>query len=131
MSQKSTPGLSSNSTKPQFTRPTNTRGRTPQGDPNPIDVHVGFRMKLRRTALGWSQEKLAARLGLTFQQVQKYERGQNRISASRMWDVSKTMKVPINFFFDEMDHEDALQSPRMFSTGEAEAFDEMKLSRKM
>ena len=56
-----------------------SRGRTPSGQPNPIDVHVGNRIRLRRTLLGYSQEKLASLLGLTFQQVQKYERGNNRV----------------------------------------------------
>ena len=58
-----------------------SRGRTPTGEPNPIDVHVGNRIRLRRTLLGLSQEKLASLLGLTFQQVQKYERGMNRVGA--------------------------------------------------
>ena len=62
----------------------NSRGRTPEGNPNPIDVHVGNRIRLRRQLLGLSQEKLAKLLGLTFQQIQKYEKGMNRISASRM-----------------------------------------------
>ena len=79
------------------------RGRTPTGAPNPIDVHVGRRMRLRRQLLGLSQETLAAMLGLTFQQVQKYERGMNRIGASRLWDISKVLNVPISFFYDDMD----------------------------
>ena len=74
-----------------------SRGRTPLGEPNPIDVHVGHRIRLRRTLLGLSQEKLASLLGLTFQQVQKYERGMNRVGASRLWDISKVLEVPINF----------------------------------
>ena len=92
-----------------------SRGRTPQGEPNPIDVHVGNRIRLRRTLLGLSQEKLASLLGLTFQQVQKYERGMNRVGASRLWDISKVLEVPINFFYEDMDREVAIQSPRMFS----------------
>ena len=80
-----------------------SRGRTPNGQPNPIDVHVGNRIRLRRTLLGLSQEKLAALLGLTFQQVQKYERGMNRVGASRLWDIGKVLEVPINFFFEDMD----------------------------
>lgn len=69
---------------------------------HPIDVHVGSRVRLRRTLLGLSQQKLGNRLGLTFQQVQKYERGANRISASRLFELGKIMDVPINFFFDDM-----------------------------
>ena len=92
-----------------------SRGRTPQGEPNPIDVHVGNRIRLRRTLLGLSQEKLASLLGLTFQQVQKYERGMNRVGASRLWDIGKVLEVPINFFYEDMDKSVASQSPRMFS----------------
>ncbi len=92
-----------------------SRGRTPQGEPNPIDVHVGNRIRLRRTLLGLSQEKLASLLGLTFQQVQKYERGMNRVGASRLWDIGKVLEVPVGFFYEDMDKEVANQSPRMFS----------------
>jgi transcriptional regulator with XRE-family HTH domain len=70
--------------------------------PSPIDVHVGARVRLRRTLLGMSQEKLGEALGLTFQQVQKYERGVNRIGASRLFDLSRVLDVPIGFFFDDM-----------------------------
>ena len=95
-----------------------SRGRTPNGEPNPIDVHVGNRIRLRRTLLGLSQEKLASLLGLTFQQVQKYERGMNRVGASRLWDIGKVLEVPIGFFYEDMDKEVANQSPRMFSLPE-------------
>lgn len=70
--------------------------------PSPIDVHVGSRVRLRRTLLGMSQEKLGDALGLTFQQVQKYERGVNRIGASRLFDLSRVLDVPISFFFDDL-----------------------------
>ncbi|WP_149538193.1 helix-turn-helix domain-containing protein [Siccirubricoccus phaeus] len=70
--------------------------------PSPIDVHVGGRVRLRRTLLGMSQEKLGEALGLTFQQVQKYERGVNRIGASRLFDLARVLDVPIGFFFDDM-----------------------------
>jgi transcriptional regulator with XRE-family HTH domain len=82
------------------------RGRSPVGKPNPIDVHVGHRLRLRRTLLGMSQQKVGEALGLTFQQVQKYERGANRIGASRLWDLSGVLDCPISFFFDEM-HDDS------------------------
>ena len=70
--------------------------------PSPIDVHVGSRIRLRRTLLGMSQEKLGEGLGLTFQQVQKYERGVNRVGASRLFDLARVLDVPIGFFFDDM-----------------------------
>ena len=68
--------------------------------PNPIDQHVGNRVRMRRTMLGFSQEKLGVALGLTFQQVQKYEKGTNRIGASRLQAISKILDVPPSFFFD-------------------------------
>lgn len=97
-----------------------SRGRTPSGQPNPIDIHVGNRIRLRRSILGWSQEKLANMLGLTFQQVQKYERGSNRVGASRLWDIGNVMNVPINFFFEDMGKNVTSQSPRVFSSPESE-----------
>ena len=69
---------------------------------NPIDVHVGARIRLRRTLMGMSQERLGEALGLTFQQVQKYERGVNRVGASRLYDLSRVLDVPISFFYDDM-----------------------------
>ncbi|MBP5858217.1 helix-turn-helix transcriptional regulator [Marivibrio halodurans] len=83
------------------------------GVPNPIDIHVGGRVRLRRTILGMSQERLGEALGLTFQQVQKYERGTNRIGASRLYDLSRVLDVPIAFFYEDMDSEVAGQSPRL------------------
>jgi transcriptional regulator with XRE-family HTH domain len=68
--------------------------------PNPIDVHVGLQVRLRRKQLKISQEKLAEALGLTFQQVQKYERGSNRISASKLYEIARTLKVSIAWFFE-------------------------------
>ena len=67
---------------------------------NPVDVHVGTRVRLRRQVRKMSQERLGDKLGVTFQQVQKYERGSNRIGASRLWKISEVLEVPINFFFD-------------------------------
>src|SRR5437879_10175989 len=75
-------------------------GRRKAGQPDPIDVHVGARLRLRRTELGISQEKLAEALGLTFQQVQKYERAANRISASRLYRMGMTLGVDVPFFFE-------------------------------
>src|SRR5689334_23212453 len=86
--------------------PRTTRGEAVSGEkegrPSPIDVHVGSRIRLRRTLLGMSQERLGEALGLTFQQVQKYERGVNRVGASRLFDLSRVLDVPISFFFDDM-----------------------------
>lgn len=73
-----------------------------QGRASPIDVHVGSRIRLRRTLLGLSQERLGEAIGLTFQQVQKYERGINRVGASRLFDLARVLDVPIGFFFDDM-----------------------------
>ena len=73
-----------------------------KGGPNPIDVHVGGRVRLRRTLLGMSQEKLAKAVSLTFQQIQKYERGSNRIGASRLFQFAHVLDVPVSFFYDEM-----------------------------
>jgi transcriptional regulator with XRE-family HTH domain len=72
------------------------------GVPHPVDIHVGGRVRLRRTLLGLSQEKLGEAVGLTFQQIQKYERGANRIGASRLFDLSQVLDVPVSYFFEEM-----------------------------
>jgi transcriptional regulator with XRE-family HTH domain len=69
---------------------------------NPIDVHVGSRVRLRRMLLGMSQEKLGECLGLTFQQIQKYEKGINRIGASRLFDLAKVLGVNVQYFYDEL-----------------------------
>lgn len=68
--------------------------------PNPVDKHVGSRVRMRRVLLGFTQEKLGTALGITFQQVQKYEKGTNRIGASRLQEISKTLQVPPSFFFE-------------------------------
>jgi transcriptional regulator with XRE-family HTH domain len=84
---------------------------------NAVDMHVGKRVRLRRTLLGMSQEQLGTELNITFQQVQKYERGANRISASRLWDISQILDVPINYFFDDMTENTMQSSPRRISRG--------------
>lgn len=68
--------------------------------PNPVDLHVGARIRLRRRMQGVSQEKLADALGLTFQQVQKYERGANRVSASKLYEIAAALRAPVAYFFD-------------------------------
>lgn len=69
-------------------------------EPSPVDRHVGVRVRLRRQMMGMSQEKLGEELGVTFQQVQKYERGANRIGAGRLWHLARVLEVPVSFFFD-------------------------------
>lgn len=87
-------------------KPAGGRRRRRKSDkPNPIDIHVGSRVRLRRTLLGMSQEKLGDAIGLTFQQVQKYERGANRVGASRLYDLSRVLDVPVSFFFDDINPE--------------------------
>jgi transcriptional regulator with XRE-family HTH domain len=87
--------------------PGGRRRRRKSDKPNPIDVHVGARLRLRRTLLGMSQEKLGEAIGLTFQQVQKYERGANRVGASRLYDLGRVLDVPVSFFFDDINPETA------------------------
>ena len=71
--------------------------------PHPIDIHVGARVRMRRTMLGMSQDKLGDSLGLTFQQIQKYEKGVNRIGASRLFEIAKVLEIPIQFLFEDFD----------------------------
>lgn len=70
-----------------------------------VDIHVGSRIKSRRLLMGYSQERLAKEIGVTFQQIQKYERGLNRVHASKLWKIAKILGVSVNFFFDEMEPE--------------------------
>jgi transcriptional regulator with XRE-family HTH domain len=74
----------------------------PKKQANPVDAHVGHRVRLRRMLIGMSQERLGELLGLTFQQVQKYEKGINRIGAGRLFEVSGILGVPISFFYDDV-----------------------------
>jgi len=101
------------------TRRVSSRGRLASGAPNPVDVHIGARMRLRRTLLGMSQEKLGEAIGLTFQQVQKYERGANRIGGSRLYDLSRVLDVPVSFFYDDMSDSTQAQSPLSIIKGGA------------
>jgi len=84
-----------------------------KGFPNPIDVHVGARIRLRRTLLGISQSVLAETIGLTFQQVQKYERGSNRVTSSRLVDLANALDVSVPYFFEEMSATVQGQTPAM------------------
>ncbi len=74
----------------------------PVKGPHPVDVHVGSRLKLRRNLMGITQGKLGEAVGLTFQQIQKYERGANRMGSSRLYQFAEFLDVPISFFFDDM-----------------------------
>jgi len=79
--------------------------------PNAFDVHIGKRIRTARVLIGMSQERLGALLGVTFQQVQKYERGVNRIGAGRLYDVAAILSVPVGFFYQDLEH-DAVPAPR-------------------
>jgi transcriptional regulator with XRE-family HTH domain len=98
-------------------------------NPDPIDVHVGSRVRLRRTLLGMSQEKLGDALGLTFQQIQKYERGANRIGSSRLFKLSQILDVPVSFFFDDMP-DDVQKANRGLSDTPSEPFEADQLSKR-
>lgn len=99
------------------------RGR--RAGPHPVDIHVGSRVRMRRTLLGMSQEKLGDALALTFQQVQKYERGANRVGASRLFEISRILDVPVSFFFEDMPAETAsLETTEPATPGMAAASEE-------
>ncbi len=89
------------------------------GIPSPVDVHVGARVRLRRTLLGMTQTALGDALGLTFQQVQKYEKGTNRVSASRLFDLTRVLDVSIEHFFEDIPAAVAASSPAARKSGKA------------
>src|ERR671916_1521258 len=95
-------------------------GRPRTETPNPVDIRVGARLRLRRNMLGLSQEKLGELIGLTFQQIQKYERGVNRIGASRLYELSRVLDVSVSFFFDDTD---PVRAPAMGGFAEPAAAD--------
>ncbi|NRB05402.1 MAG: helix-turn-helix transcriptional regulator [Rhodobacteraceae bacterium] len=74
--------------------------------PHHVDVHVGKRIRQRRWLIGMTQQKLADLVGIKFQQIQKYETGANRVSASRLWDIGQAMSVPVSFFFEGLSVDD-------------------------
>ena len=111
---------------PRSARP-GGRGRRKADTPHPVDIHVGSRVRLRRIELGISQEKLAAELGLTFQQVQKYERAANRISASRLFQLGKVLGVKVPFFYEGYEEAGAASG---FAEPPAEAFQSDLLQRR-
>ena len=98
------------------------RGRPLSGKPNAVDVHVGERMRQRRIALSMTQTQVGGALGLTFQQIQKYEHGSNRVSASRLWELSVVLQCSVGFFFDKMDQPTASLSPRNLARAEADPY---------
>jgi len=107
--------------------------KLPPGVSNPVDQHVGHRLRQRRALLGVSQEKLGESVGLTFQQIQKYERGANRMGASRLYQFSCILGVPVSFFFDDMPEEMKTpegQKPGGFSDGEQAAIDRDPMTRR-
>lgn len=79
-----------------------TTKKKPKGGPDPVDIHVGLRLRMRRSILGISQDKLAKSVGLTFQQIQKYERGTNRVSAGRLYQFAKLLDVPVIYFYEQL-----------------------------
>jgi transcriptional regulator with XRE-family HTH domain len=97
--------------------------RKTKGTANSVDVHVGQRLRVRRSLLGLSQEKLAEAIGLTFQQVQKYERGLNRISAGRLYQFANILSVPVAYFYEQIatDANNQNQQPG-FADNEQQAF---------
>lgn len=98
--------------------------RKTKGTPNDVDAHVGQRLRVRRSLLGMSQEKLAESIGLTFQQIQKYERGTNRVSASRLYDISNVLDVPVSYFFEQLNLPPSAADPiRGLSDNQQEAFE--------
>jgi transcriptional regulator with XRE-family HTH domain len=97
--------------------------------PHPIDQHVGNRVRLRRTLLGFSQDKLAQALGLTFQQVQKYERGANRVSASKLFEIASILGVQISYFFQDMEGQ-TVSAVQGMAESAAEPFEHEQLQRR-
>lgn len=93
-----------------------------EGEARSIDRHVGARIRLRRKLLGRSQEQLAAALGLTFQQVQKYERGANRVSASNLFRIARHLDVDVGYFFEQLDGEPRATRPRPAPDAEVSDF---------
>ncbi len=115
----------------RLARPRKKRTRNVSIDgPNPVDVHVGTRVRQRRTLLGMSQEKLGNAVGLTFQQIQKYERGTNRIGASRLHEFSNILDVPVSFFFDELPQRGRSRQARGFSEGAQNKFEHDAFSKR-
>jgi ribosome-binding protein aMBF1 (putative translation factor) len=97
------PDLGRSSMNARKVRLRRSSGRPSASKPNPVDIQIGNRLRKGRAQYGFSQQRLAEALRLTFQQIQKYERGKNRISASRLWEISKVLGCPISYFFEEIE----------------------------
>jgi len=93
------------------------RRRVAENGPDPIDMHVGARLRERRVSLGISQTVLAEHMGLTFQQIQKYERGANRLSASALWHAAEAVDVPVSYFFDGISRREPPPDPDQLDLG--------------
>jgi transcriptional regulator with XRE-family HTH domain len=107
------PRMRKNGGDPQGVR---IRGRLVSGKPNPVDIYVGSRVRRQRVILGMTQESLGLALGLTLQQIHKYESGENRICASRLWGLSGILGCTVSFFFEDMDILTADSSPRKLAS---------------
>ena len=90
---------------------------------HPVDVHVGKRVRHRRWMVGMTQQQLAAKVGIKFQQIQKYETGMNRISASRLWDIAESLDVPVSFFFEGLSREAGAEAPETDVLADKEALE--------
>lgn len=112
--------------------PVRRRGRPRVKGPSEMDATIGVRLRIRRTLLGYSQEKLGRMLGVTFQQVQKYERGANRISASRLHKLSELLSVPISYFYDKGDplHIEMYSATSMAENNDQTEYDDGTLTRR-
>jgi transcriptional regulator with XRE-family HTH domain len=77
---------------------------------HPVDAHVGKRVRHRRWMMGMTQQQLGERVGIKFQQIQKYETGMNRVSASRLWDIAQALEVPVSYFFEGLEMEDGVEA---------------------
>ena len=95
---------------------TKAKQRRTRGKPNYVDIHVGKRIRQRRSLLGMTQENLGSALDLTFQQIQKYERGANRIGAGRLYELCQALDVPVSYFFEEIDEIPDTQATSTMST---------------
>ena len=102
-------------------RPEDERPGAGTKRPNSMDSHVGSRVRLRRMMMGMSQEKLGEQMGLTFQQIQKYERGINRVSASRLYELARVLGVTVQFFFEEVQLGQEAATPAGFAEPQAES----------
>ncbi|HER26076.1 MAG TPA: XRE family transcriptional regulator [Rhodospirillales bacterium] len=114
---------------------TKTPSRTGKSSPDPllgvpraVDIHVGARLRLRRTLLGISQEKLGEAVGLTFQQIQKYERGANRVGASRLYEFSRVLDVSVSYFFEEMNEKTVASRGRRLAPSALSDQDQQELA---